>query len=124
MGRCGALFYCAPGIVTAVFYKQQNNLHLNTQGQGFLQFLSGVFGVLAATLYGTYACRRFSLRTLLPWGIAFGTAANVGYLFYSSLGNVRIIESFSCFGYTLAEVAMMDLAVRATPSGSEGLAAR
>ncbi len=33
----------------------------------------------------------------------------------------RIIESFNGFGYTLAEVAMMDLAVRATPSGSEGL---
>jgi hypothetical protein len=42
-------------------------------------------------------------------------------LFYSSVGNARIIESFNGFGYTLAEVAMMDLAVRATPSGSEGL---
>lgn len=80
--------------------------------------------MLAVTLYGTYAYRRFSLGTLLLWGIAFGTAANLGYLFYSSLGNARIIESLSCFGYSLAEVAMMDLAVRATPSGSEGLAAR
>jgi hypothetical protein len=116
-----ALFYCAPGISTAVFYKQQNDLHLNTQGQGFLVFLSGVFGVLAAFLYGAYACRRFTLRTLLLWCIAFGTAANLGYLFYSSVGNARLIESFNGFGYTLAEVAMMDLAVRATPSGSEGL---
>jgi Major Facilitator Superfamily len=116
-----ALFYCAPGISTAVFYKQQNDLHLTTQGQGFLVFLSGVFGVLAATLYGAYACRRFTLRTLLLWCIAFGTAANLGYLFYSSVGNARLVESFNGFGYTLAEVAMMDLAVRATPSGSEGL---
>jgi predicted MFS family arabinose efflux permease len=116
-----ALFYCAPGIATAVFYKQQNDLHLTTQGQGFLTFLSGVCGVLAATLYGAYACRRFTLRTLLLWCIGFGTAANLGYLFYSSMGHARIIESFNGFGYTLAEVAMMDLAVRATPSGSEGL---
>ena len=116
-----ALFYCAPGLSTAVFYKQQNDLHFNTQGQGNLQFLSGVFGVLAAFLYGAYACRRFTLRTLLLWCIGFGTAANLGYLFYSSVGNARIIESFNGFGYTLAEVAMMHLAVRATPSGSEGL---
>ena len=116
-----ALFYTAPGLATAVFYKQQNDLHLNTQGQGFLTFLSGVCGVLAATLYGVYGAKRFTLRTLLLWCVAFGTAANLGYLFYTSVGHARIIESFNGFGYTLAEVAMMDLAVRATPSGSEGL---
>jgi len=116
-----ALFYCAPGIATAVFYKQQNDLHLSTQGQGFLVFLSGLFGVLAAALYGGVACRRFNLRTLLVGCLAFGTAANLGYLFYSSVGHAEVIESFNGFGYTLAEVAMMDLAVRSTPSGSEGL---
>jgi len=47
--------------------------------------------------------------------------ANFGYLFYTSVGNARIIDSFNGFGYTLAEVAMMDLAVRSTPRGSEGL---
>jgi MFS family permease len=116
-----ALFYCAPGISTAVFYKQQDDLHLTTQGQGNLVFLSGLFGMLAAALYGGFASRRFSLRTLLLWCLVFGTAANLGYLFYSSLGRAEVIESFNGFGYTLAEVAMMDLAVRSTPSGSEGL---
>ena len=116
-----ALFYCAPGISTAVFYKQQNDLHLNTQGQGFLYFLSGLFGIMAALLYGGYASRRFNLRTLLVVCLVFGTAANLGYLFYSSVGNARVIESFNGFGFTLAEIAMMDLAVRSTPAGSEGL---
>ena len=55
------------------------------------------------------------------WCIGFGAAGNLVYLFYSSVGHARIIESFNGFGYTLAEVALMDLAVRATPSGSEGL---
>jgi hypothetical protein len=32
-----ALFYIAPGFGTALFYKQQNDLHLGTQAQGFLQ---------------------------------------------------------------------------------------
>ena len=116
-----ALFYCAPGLSTALFYKQQNDLHLDTNGQGFLVFLSGVCGVLAATLYGAFGSRRFSLRTLLFISLGLGTFANLGYLFYVSVPNARIIDSFNGFGYTLAEVAMMDLAVRSTPSGSEGL---
>jgi predicted MFS family arabinose efflux permease len=116
-----ALFYCAPGISTALFYKQQNELHLTTQGQGGLVFLSGVFGVLAAILYGGLACRRIDLRTLLFISLALSVAADIGFLFYSSVGRARMIESFNGFAYTLAEVALMDLAVRATPSGSEGL---
>ena len=31
-----ALFYIAPGFSTAIFYRQQNELHMNTQAQGFL----------------------------------------------------------------------------------------
>jgi hypothetical protein len=115
------LFYCAPGLYTAVFYKQQNDLHLATQAQGNLMFLSAMFGMLAATLYGVFACRRLSLRTLLIICLAFATASNLGYLFYSTLTRAALIEAFNGFGYTLAEVALMDLAVRATPSGSEGL---
>ena len=45
-------FYIAPGFGTALFYKQQNDLHLTTQAQGFLQLIAGVFGVLAAVGYG------------------------------------------------------------------------
>ena len=40
-----ALFYIAPGFATALFYKQQNELHLGTQAQGFLQLIAGVCGV-------------------------------------------------------------------------------
>jgi predicted MFS family arabinose efflux permease len=115
------LFYCAPGIATAVFYKQQNDLHMNTQAQGYLGFLSGLFGMISAAIYGAYACRKFNLRKLLFVCMLFGTVANLAYLFYSTVHNAQIIESLNGFGYTLAEVAMMDLAVRATPAGSEGL---
>jgi hypothetical protein len=116
-----ALFYFAPGFGTAIFYKQQDELHMTTQGQGFLYFLSGLFGMIAAALYGSYACRRWNLRTLLFASLLAGTVANFGYLFYSSVTRARIIDSVNGLGYTLAEVAMMDLAVRATPKGSEAL---
>ncbi len=115
-----ALFYMAPGVTTAVFYKQQNDLHLDTQAQGTLQCISGVCGILAAIGYG-YACRRLNLRTLLVICLTMATAANFVFLFYTSPVNARLIEGFNGFGYTLAELVMMDLAVRATPAGSEGL---
>lgn len=115
-----ALFYIAPGLSTAVFYKQQNELHLDTQGQGFLYFISGVCGVSAAVGYG-FVCRRYNLRTLLIWCMTSGAVGNLVYLFYSSVGRARVIEGINGFGYTLAELALMDLAVRATPAGSEGL---
>ena len=115
-----ALFYIAPGFATALFYKQQNELHLDTQAQGFLQLIAGVCGVLAALGYGVL-CRRLNLRTLLVGCMIFATAANLGYLFYSSASRAQAIEGLNGFGYTLAELALMDLAVRATPAGSEGL---
>ena len=115
-----ALFYIAPGFATALFYKQQNELHLDTQAQGFLQLIAGVCGVLAALGYGVL-CRRLNLRTLLVGCMIFATTANLGYLFYSSAGRAQAIEGLNGFGYTLAELALMDLAVRATPAGSEGL---
>ena len=115
-----ALFYIAPGFATAVFYKQQNELHMDTQAQGFLQLIGGVFGVVAAIGYGL-VCRRLNLRTLLVCCMIVGTLANLGYLGYSTVGRAQFIEGLNGFGYTLAELALMDLAVRATPAGSEGL---
>jgi hypothetical protein len=115
-----ALFYIAPGFATALFYKQQNELHFTTQTQGFLQLIAGVSGISAAIGYGVL-CRRLNLRTLLVWCMLVATIANLGYLFYSSLGRAQAIDGLNGFGYTLAELALMDLAVRSTPAGSEGL---
>lgn len=115
-----ALFYIAPGFTTAIFYRQQNELHLDTQMQGWLGLISGVCGVAAAIGYGAL-CRRLTLRTLLVLCMTLGTAANLGYLFYSSWPRAQVIDGLNGFGYTLAELALMDLAVRATPAGSEGL---
>jgi predicted MFS family arabinose efflux permease len=114
------LFYIAPGFSTAVFYIQQNDFHMTTEGQGGLGLIAGVAGIVAAFTYGL-ACRRYNLRTLLIVCLALATISNFGYLFYSSVANARLITAFEGFGYTLAELAMMDLAIRATPPGSEGL---
>jgi hypothetical protein len=115
-----ALFYIAPGFGTALFYKQQNELRFPTEAQGFLQLNSGVFGIIAAAGYA-YLCRRVSLRSLLIWCIIVAASLNLGYLFYSTFGRALVIGGLNGLGYTLAELAMTDLAVRATPFGCEGL---
>ncbi len=114
------LFYIAPGFGTAMFYRQQNELHMTTQMQGFLGLIAGICGVAAALGYGL-ACRRWNLRTLLVVSMTAGTIANLLYLFYSSYDRAMVIDGVNGLGYTLAELALMDLAVRATPAGSEGL---
>jgi predicted MFS family arabinose efflux permease len=114
------LFYIAPGASTAIFYKQQNELHMTTEIQGWIGFTASIAGVLTALAYG-WACERLSLRTLLFWGIAISTVTNLLYIFYASIPLAFTIDTINGFAFTLAELTLMDLAVRATPAGSEGL---
>jgi predicted MFS family arabinose efflux permease len=116
-----ALFYLAPGLSTALFYLQQNTLHLNTQNQGHLTLLNAGGGMLAAVLYGVFAARRFLLRSLLVACLLVGAVVALGYLYYDSYVHAQIIEAIYGFGYALGEIAVMHLAVRATPAGSEAL---
>lgn len=113
-----ALFYMAPGLSTALFYKQQNDLHLDTQGQGSLQLIGAIAGIAGALTYG-FVCRRWNLRALLLIGLALATVGSLGYLCYYSIPNAQKIEAFNGFCYAAAELSIMDLAIRATPKGSE-----
>lgn len=115
-----ALFYIAPGLNTALFYKQQNELHLNTGTQGYLQLVASVCGIAASVGYG-FICRRLNLRSLLFWCLLAATVVNLGYMFYSSFTRAQWIDGLNGFAYNLAELALMDLAIRATPRGSEGM---
>ena len=115
-----ALFYIAPGFSTALFYRQQNLLHLHTEAQGYLALLAGTGGILGAAAYGL-VCRKVALRMLLPACLAGATVTNLGYLLYSSFARAQWIDGINGVGYALAELVLMDLAVRATPAGSEGL---
>ena len=115
-----ALFYLAPGLQTATFYKQQNDLHMSTEMQGFLQTLAGIGGVSAASFY-IFVCRFWNLKKLLILCLGSATVTALGFLFYTSVLNVEIVETVYNFGFVLGELALMDLAVRATPAGSEGL---
>jgi MFS family permease len=115
-----ALFYIAPGFGTALFYKQQNELHMSTIDQGWLGLIGAVAGMASAALYAG-VCHRYSLRRLMLGGLTVSAFVTLTYLFYDSLAAARTIAVLDGFCGGFAEITLMDLALRATPKGSEGL---
>jgi predicted MFS family arabinose efflux permease len=115
-----ALYYFSPGFSTPLFYKQTDELHFSKQAIGNLGVFSGAFAILAAILYGLLI-KHVHIRILLFIAIATAAAGTLFYLFYSTWTRALLIESQSGFFGGLAEIAILDLAARATPKGCEGL---
>jgi MFS family permease len=114
------LYYFAPGFSTLLFYRQQDVMHLNTQQQGLLTSTGAAGGILGAGIYFGVV-RRFAMRTSLFIGVATSGLGTLLYLFYSSYGPAFAIDFQNGFFGAFAEVALIDLAARATPVGCEGL---
>lgn len=114
------LVYIAPGFQTPLYYFQTDALGFSQEFIGTLGFVSGALGLLGAFLYGVL-CQRLRLRWLLLLGIALAALGTLCYLFYGSRTAAALIEAENGLFVTLAELALMDLAARATPRGGEGL---
>ena len=114
------LVYIAPGFSTPLYYYQTDTLKLSQEFIGTLILLSGGFGILGAGIYAIL-CRKLSLRALLYISIVISVFTTMAYLYYRSASAAAIIESQNGLIATIAELALMDLAARATPKGSEGL---
>jgi predicted MFS family arabinose efflux permease len=114
------LVYICPGFSTPLYYFQTDTLKLSQEFIGTLILLSGAFGIAGAGIYA-FLCRKLSLRALLYISIIISTFTTLCYLFYRSGTAAAIIESQNGLIATVAELALMDLAARATPRGSEGL---
>ena len=52
-----ALFYIAPGFSTALFYRQQDELHMRPPAQGSLT-TGAALGAIAGTITYAFACRK------------------------------------------------------------------
>jgi hypothetical protein len=115
-----AFYYFSPGFSTPLFYKQTDELHFSKQAIGNLGVFSGAFAILATILYGLLI-KHVHIRILLFIAIATAAAGTLFYLFYSTWTRALLIESQSGFFGGLAELAILDLAARATPKGCEGL---
>jgi MFS family permease len=114
------LFYFAPGFSTLQYYRQNDLLHMSQATIGWLLAVYGVGGVIAAASYG-YLAKRLALRSSLFLGIATSAAGTLLYLFYNNLPLACGIDFQMGLFFGFAEVALIDLAARATPVGSEGL---
>ncbi|HEY2589921.1 MAG TPA: MFS transporter [Tepidisphaeraceae bacterium] len=115
-----ALFYFAPGFSTLQYYRQNDVLHASQKQIGWLLAMVGLGGVVAASAYG-YLAKRVALRWLLAFGVAASAGGTLLYLFYNSLHVAFAIDLQNGLFFGFAEVALIDLAARATPAGSEGM---
>ncbi len=113
------LVYMVPGFGTALTYRQSDDLKFEKSFIGFMGSLEGILGVIGAVGYGLI-CRKLNLRTLLVVGIGSSATATLLYLYYTH-GTAPFVHSINGFVAVLAELALMDLAVRSTPAGCEAL---
>lgn len=114
------LVYFVPGFVTPIYYYQTDVLKFSQPFIGTLTSITGGMGMLGAVFYGAF-CRRVPLRKLIYIAIILNATLTLTYLFYTSATRAIFIDGQNGFVYTLAELAMMDLATRATPKGSEAM---
>jgi predicted MFS family arabinose efflux permease len=118
----GMLFfvYFAPGFDTPLYYYQTDTLKFSQQFIGNLAFIGGGIGLLGAVLYGL-VCRKLPLRKIMYAVILLNAILTLSYLFYTSPSRAMWIEAQNGFVGTLAELVMVDMAVRATPKGCEAM---
>lgn len=112
------LVYLAPGLQTPLMYYQQDVLKFDARFMGFLQLAGGAGAIGGATLY-SWLCRRIPLRRLLVVGIVLNALAALMYLGYRSAAAAVLIDASAGFLVGLGTLPLYDLAVRATPAGSE-----
>ena len=114
-----ALVYISPGFTTPLLYLQADTLKFSMPYIGLMETIEGLTGLGGALVYAL-VCRRFNLRQLLVAAIAANGVFTLSYLGYGA-GTAPAIHGLGGFVTTCSELALMDLAVRATPTGCESL---
>jgi len=114
-----ALVYITPGFTTPLLYRQTSTLGFSTPYIGLMETIEGATGLAGAAVYAL-VCRRLTLRRLLLVAIATNAIGTLLYLVYG-YRSAPFIHGVSGLVGIWSELALMDLAVRATPRGSESL---
>jgi predicted MFS family arabinose efflux permease len=121
-GAVGLVFLVMvePGFNTPLFYYQTNTLKFTPTDVGWLKSIGGLSGVLGAYLYSRI-CRGRGLRPLVVAGILTHVVAAMLYLLYRDWWSAVLITVLYSGAQALALLPFYDLAMRATPRGSEAL---
>lgn len=111
---------------TSFYEYQTKSLGYSDEVLGWLG-LAGLGGALLGPAAYAWICRKIALRWSLYGSIIITAASCLPYLLYpewnhgASLTKVLVIETAGSFLLFLAMVPLFDMAVRATPKGSEAL---
>lgn len=114
------LVIAEPGFGTPLLYYQTDTLRFSKDFVGNLALVTAGGGVLGAFIF-SFLCRRVPLRPLVAVGILFHVAGALCFLFYKSPTSAIIITGTYWCAQTLALLPLYDMAMRATPRGSEAL---
>ncbi len=122
LGAAGMIFLlaAAPGLNTPLFFYQTSVLGFSKGFVGTLAFVHASAGLVAALVYYPL-CRRYSLRTLVAASIVVHALGALCYLGYRSPQSALVITVFSGMSMTFAMLPVYDIALRATPKGSEAI---
>ena len=114
------LLAAAPGIGTPLFFYQTNVLNFQKEFVGLLSLVSAASGMAAAAIYYPL-CGRLNLRTLVAVSIVIHALAALTFLAYRSQESALVISAINGATGTLAMLPVYDIALRATPRGSEAI---
>ncbi len=122
LGAAGMIFLlaAAPGLNTPMFYFQTNVLKFDKPFVGTLGLISAAAGLLAAGVY-FLLCRRIPLRVLVAGSIVVHALGALAYLYYHDARSAMIISAIAGLTGTFAMLPVYDIALRATPRGSEAI---
>ena len=102
---------------TVLYFHQTTTLKFPVADIGYLNAASGVGNLLAPVIY-LRLCRRFEPRRLLCVAVAGGAIGTAIHLFYGSYDAALVIHLLSGILNNLSFLAVMELAIWATPVGA------
>jgi len=114
------LVVAAPGFETALLYHQRDQLGFDQAFIGALGMMKGLGAIAGAALYSVM-CRRMPLRLVMTLTIVIHGALTLLYLGYRTPLSAILITGIDGTTMVLALLPLYDLAIRATPRGSEAL---
>lgn len=110
----------SPGFQTPLFVHQSETLKFSSEFIGTLLAIQAAGNVLASVFY-VWACRKYTLRTLIYAGILVNVVSSACYLGYTSQPAAMAIEGLYGIGNGLAFMPFLDLIARSTPKKFEAL---
>lgn len=113
------LVFVVPGFNTALTYRQSDELRFSKELIGRLSSVEGAAGIAFALVYAL-VCSRFNLRTLIVVSIVANIAGTLLFLNYTA-SDAYAVHVVTGAVSVLSDLSLMDLAVRSTPRGCEGL---